>query len=112
MRLLTGPRWMLGMADVEALARRARELAADGGTASEAGRALRGTDGDRARARLAAAIAGAVGGEDIDAPSLIDAIDDPGPPARYFVSGLPPDHPVRRRTRAAPGDGCTSHCRT
>ncbi len=85
LRLLTGPRWMLGMADVEGLARRSRELAAS------ATRRRPPTVGaqelESARADLAVAIAGALGGEDIDAASLIDAIEDPGPPARYSSRG-------------------------
>ncbi len=83
-RVLTGARWRLGLADLAALARRGRALQAFGprlgGTA--------GHGGDGAGDRLRAALAEAVGGEDIDLAGLVDAIADPGSPDGYSEEGL------------------------
>jgi DNA helicase II / ATP-dependent DNA helicase PcrA len=69
-RVLTGPRWRLGAADVAALWRRAREL--DGPAAAD----LSGVDHVVASA-----------GADADAPCLADAVCDPGPANRYSTAG-------------------------
>ncbi|BBY28716.1 ATP-dependent helicase [Mycolicibacterium sediminis] len=70
-RVLTGPRWRLGAADLTALWRRARDL--DG----------QDRGGDRGSLRAIAASAA----PDADAACLADAISDPGPPARYSAEG-------------------------
>ncbi|HYO03056.1 MAG TPA: ATP-dependent DNA helicase [Mycobacterium sp.] len=72
MRILTGPRWRLGAADVTALWRRAVEL----DTASKAT-----TD----RSSTAHIVASA--GPDADSACLADAICDPGRPDRYSPTG-------------------------
>ena len=69
MRVLTGPRWRLGAADVAALWRRARDL--DGPVA------------DRSAADHVVAEAG----PDVDAACLADAICDPGRADRYSQAG-------------------------
>jgi DNA helicase-2/ATP-dependent DNA helicase PcrA len=61
-RLLTGARWRLGLADLDALARRARRLSAVGPVA----------DG------LAETVAAAAAGQDSDSAGLVDAVLDPG----------------------------------
>jgi DNA helicase-2/ATP-dependent DNA helicase PcrA len=71
MRVLTGPRWRLGAADVTALWRRAVELDASGGAAD--------------RASVAEIVAAA--GPDSDSACLADAIGHPGPPDRYSQEG-------------------------
>ncbi|MDT5068115.1 MAG: ATP-dependent helicase UvrD/PcrA, partial [Mycobacterium sp.] len=71
MRVLTGPRWRLGAADVTALWRRAVELDASGGAAE--------------RASVAEIVAAA--GPDSDSACLADAIGHPGPPDRYSQEG-------------------------
>lgn len=68
-RVLTGPRWRLGAADVAALWRRAVELDGPGGD--------RGT--------VQHAIASAA--PDADAACLADAVCDPGPADRYSTEG-------------------------
>ncbi|OFJ51205.1 ATP-dependent helicase [Mycolicibacterium grossiae] len=70
MRVLTGPRWRLGAADVVALWRRAVEL--DGG-------------GRAADATVADIVAEAA--SDADTACLADAICDPGAPQRYSADG-------------------------
>ncbi|WP_199433897.1 ATP-dependent helicase [Qaidamihabitans albus] len=74
-RLLTGARWRLAAADLAALWRRANELSAP---------AAAGPDG----APLIA--------ERAEQAGLVDALDDPGDPARYSAEGL-----ARIRTLAA-----------
>jgi DNA helicase-2/ATP-dependent DNA helicase PcrA len=69
MRILTGPRWRLGAADVTALWRRAVEL--DGAT------------GDRSSTTHIVASAA----PDADSACLADAICDPGRPDRYSAIG-------------------------
>lgn len=71
MRVLTGPRWRLGVRDISALWRRA--LALDGGPTS--GRTV-SPEGIAASA-----------GPEADAPCLADAISDPGPASRYSAAG-------------------------
>lgn len=74
-RLLTGARWRVGGADLAALWRRARELAAGPATASSASAAAPDP------------VADALPGEHAERAGLVDALDDPGPPARYSASG-------------------------
>ncbi|QLL08624.1 ATP-dependent helicase [Mycobacterium vicinigordonae] len=69
MRILSGPRWRLGGADLAALWRRARELAG-GATESASAESI---------ARRA--------GSDADTACLAEAICDPGPPAAYSSTG-------------------------
>jgi DNA helicase-2/ATP-dependent DNA helicase PcrA len=71
MRVLTGPRWRLGAADVTALWRRAVEL-------DQSGRAAD-------RASVAEIVAAA--GPDADSACLADAIGHPGPADRYSPEG-------------------------
>lgn len=75
-RILTGARWRLGMADLAALARRARELSIGHDPAADI------TDA----AALAAALH-EVAPEPAERAGLADAIADPGPPDRYSAAG-------------------------
>ncbi|MEJ8278478.1 ATP-dependent helicase [Pseudonocardia spirodelae] len=74
-RLLTGPRWRLGVADLAALWQRARELVP--------GRPAR--PGPLSAAELAL---GALPGEQAEQAGLVDALDDPGGPERYSPAGF------------------------
>ncbi|MFF0816473.1 ATP-dependent helicase [Rhodococcus sp. NPDC003318] len=78
-RVLTGARWQLGVADLAALWKRARELAV--GAARPAGGAV--TD----PASLDEALESAQPGEHAEQAGLADAIADPGAPSRYSVLG-------------------------
>ncbi|MEP6561127.1 MAG: ATP-dependent DNA helicase [Nakamurella sp.] len=78
-RLLTGARWQLGAADLEALAQRARSLATR--PAAAVGSGAPGSDAVRA------AVAEALSGEDIDSWCLVDAIFDLGPADLYSAEG-------------------------
>ena len=73
-RLLTGARWRLGVADLAALWARARELVPP---PSPAG----------ARTPTALAL-GALPGEHAEQAGLVDALDDPGPAAAYSPDGF------------------------
>lgn len=64
--LLTGPRWRLGLADLEALGRRARELSGEGGATSPASETPDVLDQLLQRA------------DATDVASLLDAVADPG----------------------------------
>jgi DNA helicase-2/ATP-dependent DNA helicase PcrA len=105
-RILTGARWRLGVADLAALARRGRELragprAATGSTGrrasgddtagapgpSSGGSGSTGAAASEASTSLRSALAEAVGGEDVDIAGLVDAIADPGPADRYSAPG-------------------------
>lgn len=77
-RLLTGARWRIGGADLAALWRRARELAAPA-----ANTAHPATVSDAVPDPVAAALPG----EHAERAGLVDALDDPGPPARYSAAG-------------------------
>jgi DNA helicase-2/ATP-dependent DNA helicase PcrA len=74
-RLLTGARWRLGVADLAALWRRAKELA----------RPLSGTG---PAADTGALLAGALPGEQAEQAGLVDALDDPGDRANYSAAGF------------------------
>ncbi|MFT3661418.1 MAG: UvrD-helicase domain-containing protein [Gordonia sp. (in: high G+C Gram-positive bacteria)] len=78
-RLLTGARWQLGAADLAALWRRARDLAADSG--APVGGAV------ATRAELDEALASALPAESVDAAGLGDALVDPGDRERYSAAG-------------------------
>jgi len=78
-RLLTGARWQLGAADLEALAQRARTLAVRPTPVV--------TPDQPGRAAVRAAVAQALSGEDIDTWCLVDAIFDPGPAELYSAVG-------------------------
>ncbi|WP_046300044.1 ATP-dependent DNA helicase [Mycobacterium sp. UM_Kg27] len=71
MRVLTGPRWRLGAADLAALWRRAAELARP----------------DQPSAPVSAAEIAATAGPDSETPCLADALADPGPAERYSAVG-------------------------
>lgn len=78
MRLLTGARWQLGAADLKALWKRARDLAAVtnpvGGTVDT-------------RADLDEALEAALPAESVDAAGIGDALVDPGDEGRYTAAG-------------------------
>ncbi|MHA6796504.1 ATP-dependent helicase [Pseudonocardia bannensis] len=75
-RLLTGARWRLGVADLAALWERARELVPP----------LPGRGpGPLTPAQLAL---GALPGEQAEQAGLVDALDDPGPAERYSRAGF------------------------
>ncbi|NLG45903.1 3'-5' exonuclease, partial [Gordonia sp. (in: high G+C Gram-positive bacteria)] len=80
MRLLTGARWQLGAADLAALWRRARELAAGTGTPT--------TGAVTSREALDDALDAALPGEAVDSAGLCDALADPGDAARYSAAGF------------------------
>jgi len=69
MRVLTGPRWRFGAADIAALWRRALELADTTAAGSPAEQAV------------------AQAAPDVDSAALADAICDPGPAERYSAEG-------------------------
>ncbi|MBW0097351.1 ATP-dependent helicase [Pseudonocardia sp. KRD-184] len=73
-RLLTGARWRLGVADLAALWARARELVP----------ALPSRRGPLTAAELAM---GALPAEQAEQAGLVDALDDPGEPSRYTAAG-------------------------
>ena len=79
MRLLTGARWQLGAADLAALWRRARELAA--------ARAAPVAGAVATREDLDEALAAALPAESVDAAGLGDALVDPGRGERYTPAG-------------------------
>lgn len=87
-RLLTGARWRVGIADLDVLAARARELV-------ELGQSSRTPAGPVGQDAVRRAVSGALSGEDIDGWSLIDAVADLGSPAAYSPEGH------RRLTRFA-----------
>ncbi len=93
-RLLTGARWQLGTADLEALAQRSRTLATAG---RDLGRTRRKAGPGKASGSEAVrtALTEALATEDIDTASLVDAIGDPGAAADYSTEGH------RRITRLA-----------
>ncbi len=74
-RLLTGARWRLGVADLAALWARARELVP----------APPAHNGSRSPSELAL---GALPGEHAEQAGLVDALDDPGPAAAYSPDGF------------------------
>jgi DNA helicase-2/ATP-dependent DNA helicase PcrA len=74
-RLLTGARWRLGVADLAALWQRAREVVPGIPT----------RPGPLTPAELAL---GALPGEQAVQAGLVDALDDPGPPQRYSPAGF------------------------
>ncbi|MHA6629217.1 ATP-dependent helicase [Pseudonocardia sichuanensis] len=74
-RLLTGARWRLGVADLAALWQRAREIVP----------ALPPRSGPLSPAELAH---GALPGEQAEQAGLVDALDDPGEPERYSERGF------------------------
>lgn len=74
-RLLTGARWRLGVADLAALWRRAREVVP----------ALPPRPGPLTPAELAL---GALPGEQAEQAGLVDALDDPGPAEAYSPAGF------------------------
>ncbi|AWG99804.1 ATP-dependent helicase [Rhodococcus ruber] len=78
-RVLTGARWQLGAADLQALWRRAGELAI-GGRFGVGGSV---TDS----AALAEALDSALPGEQSEQAGIADALSDPGPPHRYSEFG-------------------------
>ena len=99
-RLLTGARWQLGMADLAALSARAAELAprragVSGRSAGSRSDSANEADSvstarpaaDPGRAAVQDALAEAGSGEEVDSASLIDAISDPGPAERYSRDG-------------------------
>jgi DNA helicase II / ATP-dependent DNA helicase PcrA len=74
-RLLTGARWRIGGADLAALWRRARELAAPPVPASAP------------TAGAPDPVADALPGEHAERAGLVDALDDPGPAEHYSPAG-------------------------
>ena len=74
-RLLTGARWRLGVADLAALWQRARSLVP----------ALPSRSGPLTAAELAL---GALPGEHAEQAGLVDALDDPGPAGAYSAAGF------------------------
>jgi DNA helicase-2/ATP-dependent DNA helicase PcrA len=74
-RLLTGARWRLGVADIAALWARARELVPP-------------LPPRRSPLTPAALALGALPGEHAEQAGLVDALDDPGPPEAYSPAGF------------------------
>ncbi|WP_329412903.1 UvrD-helicase domain-containing protein [Nocardia vinacea] len=80
MRILTGARWRIGVADLAALARRARDLSIS---------RLHGNEADEITDSTALAEAlREVAPEPAEQAGLADAIADPGPPEQYSESGF------------------------
>jgi DNA helicase-2/ATP-dependent DNA helicase PcrA len=84
LRLLVGPRWLLGPRDLAALGRRARALTAAGRDPAGRGPAEAGWDGAGTPDPLAVTPAGAGAGP---AAGLVEALDDPGEPGAYSRPG-------------------------
>lgn len=84
-RILTGARWRLGIADMAALARRARRLGAGRGASWQTGAG----DAPPAQplAKVRAGLAEAVADEGMDEAGLVDAVSDPGDPIEYSPEG-------------------------
>ncbi len=74
-RLLTGPRWRIGPADLVALGRRARQIARDAGS------------GVQARPELLDPVSEAIADLTAEAASLVEALDDLGDPSAYSGVG-------------------------
>ncbi len=91
MRLLTGPRWQLGAADLKALWDRARRIA------HTTGRAATGTVATPEQ--LDAALDATLPSESLDAAGLGDAIADPGPEGNYSAAGLAKIRSLDREVR-------------
>ncbi|BDH58619.1 hypothetical protein MTP03_35580 [Tsukamurella sp. PLM1] len=91
MRLLTGPRWQLGAADLKALWNRARRIA------HTTGRAATGTVATPEQ--LAEALDATLPSESLDAAGLGDAIADPGPESHYSAAGLAKIRSLDREVR-------------
>lgn len=90
LRLITGPRWRLGAADVAALSRRARFLARTRGSAGSTG-AGAATDAPEHPGPLEALADGIDAiADELEAPpaGLGFAVDDPGPGGAYSEEGL------------------------
>jgi DNA helicase-2/ATP-dependent DNA helicase PcrA len=83
MRILTGARWRLGIADVAALARRAREL----GSRLRQNRPSGDSADTDALVTMRVALAEALGGDEVDEAGVVDALADPGAPAAYSPEG-------------------------
>ena len=80
MRLLTGPRWQLGAKDIDALWRRARELAVAAGYGS--------SGAVDSREELDKALDAVLPTDMIDQAGIGDALVDPGAPERYSPDGF------------------------
>ncbi|MCX5044594.1 ATP-dependent helicase [Aldersonia sp. NBC_00410] len=78
MRVLTGARWQLGITDIAALSRRARELSIRQPPASAE---------IHDAAELRAALTAAVPADHTEQAGLADAIADPGPAQQYSAAG-------------------------
>ena len=91
MRLLTGPRWQLGAADLRALWNRARRIAHTTGRAAAGAVAT--------AEQLDAALDATLPSESLDAAGLGDAIADPGPDADYSAAGLAKIRSLDREVR-------------
>ncbi len=84
LRLLAGPRWRVGPRDLDALGRRARQLAVRTGLPA----GLTAGAGDEAAAGAEAAAGGTDPEYDaVDERSLVDAVDDPGDAGAYSPEG-------------------------
>ena len=84
MRVLTGARWRIGAGDLEALSRRARELAGPGAAGRRADAA---EDADQRAAVRAAMGEAARGSDEQGAATLVDALADLGPAEAYSAEG-------------------------
>ncbi|MDQ1747055.1 MAG: ATP-dependent helicase UvrD/PcrA, partial [Frankiaceae bacterium] len=79
-RLLTGPRWRIGVRDLAALGRRAARLATWSGRDADEARAERGLDGNL-RAATAAV-------DPVEVVSIVDAVESPGDLDRYSAEAV------------------------
>ena len=79
-RVLTGARWRIGLADLSALYRRAQELVVVAGPVRASG--IRDPVERVRRALIEAGMT-----EDVDRIALVDALADPGPPTAYSELG-------------------------
>jgi DNA helicase-2/ATP-dependent DNA helicase PcrA len=117
LRILTGPRWRLGIRDLAALGARADRLARAGGAAG--GEDGAGTGAAAHQVTNQVDDSGAAGGEpavrggvrtalaevlarsdEVDVPALVEAIDSPGDPGDYSAEGFERLRQLRLELRA------------
>jgi DNA helicase-2/ATP-dependent DNA helicase PcrA len=86
-RLLAGPRWRLGPRDLDALGRRARELAVRSPWSTQPTASTQSVDPGQLPFDEPAEEAADPEYDVVDERSLVDALDDPGSPGRYSTEG-------------------------
>ncbi|AZI58136.1 ATP-dependent helicase [Nakamurella antarctica] len=92
-RILTGARWRLGLADLAALQRRARQLSQRPATGRLVAKVSSNNgdddvDGSHRLSAVRSALTHAQRGESFESAGLVDAISDPGPGAEFSTEGF------------------------